>query len=222
MNKKSKKDKLSPVRKAIIGVILAFIAEKLLSPLCEFLFALFLGIGGGLIKAISNMTYRQISNGYDESGVRLIIYILVVATLAVAYIAFFNVKKRKDDILAKVSLGEKTAESSEENTQNSSKTDPADTIEVLRKNISRDFVIFSISIIICISALLFTYMQYTYSNSIITKTTNNIEIVSPYISDLEYKQLKSDFHTLESADDYKKLQEKLQTIAESNDIKLKK
>ena len=52
--------------------------------------------------------------------------------------------------------------------------------------------------------------------------TSNIEIVSPYISDLEYKYLKSKFHSMENRDDYNNLISELTVLGESYSLKLKK
>lgn len=45
------------------------------------------------------------------------------------------------------------------------------------------------------------------------KTLNNIEIVSPYISDKEYKQLKSKFYSMQTQHDYQNLSKELNSIA---------
>ena len=57
--------------------------------------------------------------------------------------------------------------------------------------------------------------------SISTVTRTNIEIVSPYISDQEYKQLKSDFFLIKTKDDYDNLQKELEIISENNQVDLK-
>ena len=51
---------------------------------------------------------------------------------------------------------------------------------------------------------------------------NNIEIVSPYISDIEYKQFKSSFHLIENKEDYDNLYSQLERVAASYSIQLKK
>lgn len=52
-------------------------------------------------------------------------------------------------------------------------------------------------------------------------TLNNIEIVSPYISDQEYKKLKSNFYSMTSKNDYTELCDSINQIAEVNGIELK-
>ena len=65
-------------------------------------------------------------------------------------------------------------------------------------------------------------MKQIYILGLSTKATVNIEIVSPYISDIEYKQLKSSFHLIKTQDDYEKLLDKIQDIADANEINLSK
>ena len=60
-----------------------------------------------------------------------------------------------------------------------------------------------------------------YINHTITRTMNNIEIVSPYISDQEYKLLNSKFHSMESSNDFKELYSQLEKYAVSANVKLK-
>lgn len=55
-----------------------------------------------------------------------------------------------------------------------------------------------------------------------TLALNNIEIVSPYISDMEYKMLKSKFYSIETKEQYDMLLKDLVSISSSNSIKLKK
>lgn len=54
------------------------------------------------------------------------------------------------------------------------------------------------------------------ANGIARRTLRDIEIVSPYITDLEYKQLKSDFYIIDSKADYIALSEKLEQLMEDN------
>ena len=51
--------------------------------------------------------------------------------------------------------------------------------------------------------------------------TYNIEIVSPYISDFEYKKLKSNFYSMSTYDEYAAIKSTLNEIAENNNLTLK-
>lgn len=86
------------------------------------------------------------------------------------------------------------------------------------KKISRFCVILTVCGYI---AYLLYILIVGYINTTITKLTNNIEIVAPYIDDFEYKSLKSVFYSMEGADDYHSLITELNHIAETNGVKLK-
>lgn len=51
-------------------------------------------------------------------------------------------------------------------------------------------------------------------------TLQNIEIVSPYISEQDYKLLKSDFYSMQNMDDFNSLNQKLNSIADEYSLHL--
>ena len=59
------------------------------------------------------------------------------------------------------------------------------------------------------------------ANLNITRSTNNIEIVAAYISDYDYKILKSNFHTISSRSDFDSFNRLLTEYADKAGIKLK-
>lgn len=58
-----------------------------------------------------------------------------------------------------------------------------------------------------------------YHNSHRLRT--DIEILAPYISDLDYKLLKSDFYSMNSKDDYDAFTKRLNSLADLHNIELK-
>ena len=62
----------------------------------------------------------------------------------------------------------------------------------------------------------------TFINNCQTKTLCNIEIVSAYISDEEYKQLNSYFYSITTKNEYDTLQEVLNNIADHYSLTLRK
>lgn len=50
--------------------------------------------------------------------------------------------------------------------------------------------------------------------------SQNIEIVAPYIDEQHYKQLKSDFYTMDSMEDFNDLNQKLKNIADKHSLHL--
>lgn len=82
-------------------------------------------------------------------------------------------------------------------------------------------VFVSLAVYVLIAFLFFSLASSSYVNTEITRLTNNIEIVSPYITDLEYKQLKSSYHSMASRTDYDSLNASLQEISVQYGIQLK-
>jgi hypothetical protein len=85
-------------------------------------------------------------------------------------------------------------------------------------------LLFLPSVVFAVIARLFALtflIQQSYVTETALKLTNNIEIVSPYVSDLEYKQLKSEFHSMQSRSDYDNLVFKLDSIGSENHLRLK-
>lgn len=69
-------------------------------------------------------------------------------------------------------------------------------------------------------AINFWFLRAVTVTTIATDVLRKIEIVSPYISDLEYKQMKSDFYLIEDWDDYDQLDKHLDALMESEGISL--
>lgn len=77
-----------------------------------------------------------------------------------------------------------------------------------------------------IRVFLFLFLAYhfvvvSFAATIAENTIHNIEIVSPYITDMEYKQLRSEFYQIDSEPDYDNLMNKISIIAESNSLELR-
>lgn len=78
------------------------------------------------------------------------------------------------------------------------------------------FVIKSI-ILFCLAIDLLTDIQVSQTAS---RIEHNIEIVSPYITDQEYKVLKSNSYSMKTMDDYNLLNEALEDVAEQHHLQL--
>ena len=63
--------------------------------------------------------------------------------------------------------------------------------------------------------------RYSLASDLSISCYSNIEIVAPYISELEYKTLHSRYYQIESKEDYDSLMAYIEEIASSKDIALK-
>ena len=95
-------------------------------------------------------------------------------------------------------------------------------IDATKRKVRRIHIITSTILIIFYSAFVLFYASVFFIHNKATMLTNNIEIVSPYISDIEYKTLKSNFHTMQNLEDFNNLMEQLNRIADENSLHLQK
>lgn len=198
-----KKNNKSFFKSTIIGMIVvgalgSGLWSNICTPIFEFLSAQLSDIIPLISKNMMNGTYVKVSKGLHEDY-SLQMYMGFMVILMSAYLILWK----------RISL--------EDTIQN------ADTSKIrnsLRSFFnSKKFVLFMtvFAWIFCI----FSIGESIYINSTITQTLNNIEIVSPYINDEEYKYLKSKFYSIKGTSDYDKLVEELNAIAKENNIILK-
>lgn len=222
----------------VIGIILTFIVTKFLEPVLSFLFSSFLNIGGSFIQSISDSTYRKISNGVYEQNSSYTVYLLfVVCLVALTYLfselnsLYRSIKSNLADIekqtkrLSNVTNGDSHKEETSSSTQEPNKFSSIEEIykyiSSKRKKYTISYTLMLLILILAYITLVFSYGKNSYVYNKALMLTNNIEIVSPYISDTEYKQLKSDFHSIENQADYNDLINRLNNIASNHSLKLK-
>jgi len=204
----------------IIGGIIALIIGKIMEPLFVHIFSLVLNISGSFITNIENSTYKEISNGYSEQSassvlylVYLSIYCLIGVTFVDNIIDYLAFKNKQKKFKAQDTMSTTTNTTlSELSIQN---------IDKERKKINFSYLLGIIFSAIILISLIFFYGKSSFIRNKTITLTNNIEIVSPYISDIEYKQMKSKFHSIETKNDYILLIEELETIAKKYSLKLK-
>lgn len=215
----------------IIGGIIGLIITKILEPLSEFLFSNFLNIGGSFVAFISNFTYREISNGFSEQSSSVVLFFVFMLLIgffvnlySISYINYRAIKNEVNELLTSIDDSAITFE----NSNNVTSDNLNEGLELVEKKIKElgclnNSSILRLTILLFFLLLLlsFTYGQSSYIRDKTIVLTNNIEIVSPYISDIEYKQLKSKFHSIETQSDYNALMKELETIASECSLKLK-
>lgn len=219
----------------VISTLLAFLFGKFLDPLFTYFYSSLLNAGGIVIKQISDSTYKQISNGFSEQPSMFSFYLLCMLSWAFfshtltllrdSYKQLIDKYKKYNDILEMVNTPLDDTLSLSGSVQSTSENNP----DLLSKEVTArihkvkiEYRLINLFFIILYILLIFTYSRSLYINTKITSITNNIEIVSPYISDIEYKQLKSNFHTMENSEDYYNLMSTLSDIAKDYSIVLKK
>lgn len=236
-------DKKSPVTKEglaalIVSTFLAFIVGKILDPFFSYLYSLLLNTGGSFMKSISNSTYQQISNGFSEQASVFSLYLIDIICLLGLFYFFTKMHDSYKNVLNKYRDYDKALDIAINPTAPHVDTSPVPSTidesiliqraETLKNTIAKqvkyckiNYYIFIVSSICASLLLTYTYARNAFVHSKITTITNNIEIVSPYISDIEYKMLKSDFYSIENSEDYDALTSTLNDISKNHSIKLK-
>ena len=93
-------------------------------------------------------------------------------------------------------------------------------VDIKRSELKKIYYMTTGIFIIDITSLVFFYSTERYALNESVTIENNIEIVSPYVSDVQYKELKSDFYSMKNIDDLNKLTTTLQSISEKHSIDL--
>lgn len=216
----------------IIGGIIALIIAKVADPISEFIFSILLKIGGNFVTDISNSTYREISNGFSEqssSTVLYFVFLIFLGLLEYIYINYVqNYKTHKRELNELLTSNNNSIIYLEPNNDITFDDSERQDLETLKKQVkkkirSTNFIFLDVTFLslVLLLAITFFYGQSIFIRNKTVALTNNIEIVSPYITDVEYKQLKSNFHSIETQSDYNVLVEKLEIISDKYSLKLK-
>lgn len=219
-----------------IPLLVSLLGEKIISPLFDITISLFLSIGSHSITYITDMVYSRISSGsrVDFSFYTFVLlFSYFMGGFGANMIGIRNDAKittpqsntpednspKEDHDLAKsvdsakacLSIAELEKELIELNKERES---------LMKKSAHRYKILRIIYVLLWCIYIIFTF-TVTYIDSTVSRLTRNIEIVSPYISDQEYKNLKSAFYSMDSREDYTNLVNALEEISSEHGIELK-
>lgn len=198
-----------------LPLLISAVWEKILSPLFDRALEGILAISNSLFTGISNRIYTNISYGVKDSYSPIVCSLLFGALCAITLISLSNSYELYQSAHLDVPS---------DNDPNSKADLNEDDQESSLFQFHKSRFLFTFSILFAIVAHLFVLVyliKQSYVDETAQKLTNNIEIVSPYISDLEYKRLKSEFYSMHSRSDYDDLITKLETIGSENHLNLK-
>lgn len=213
------------VKNIISGIISTLIISWIISPITDFVFPKIISFANKFSLSLSNQIYSQVSKGSYEyiSALNLtyshIIVLILFSSLTLSvYLGYLSLKDHISELEDLIYDKEEEEEESDEEFIKSIQNDLRQ--QKKRLPFYKYLSIFFLFFIFVTTT--FTTMKQIYILGLSTKATVNIEIVSPYITDIEYKQLKSSFHLIKTQDDYEKLLDKIQDIADANEINLSK
>ena len=188
------------------GVIATIIVTWIITPLANHIFPAILSLLNSFSSSFSDYLYRCMSYRFPGSTGSSVLLFTNEILYFLLFFSFFtfdffiskhlrNSRKR----ISNVSLSEKD-------------------IKLFRFHRIVLYGLFILTILL----IEFTCLSDLYIYKQATTTYTNIEIVSPYISDQEYKALKSQFHLISNENDFDKLTLAIDNIAKRNSIELKK
>lgn len=204
-NKSSKKRFI--ITTLLLGFLQTLLWESVISPLCDKIFSFVTKIFSTIHSSYFNNLYSEISLGYQDQYSHFVYlavcFIMLMFIIGLIYEILTDIGKTYH-----IAIHEKIVRHG---------------IKQIEKLPTWFMIIETLLILITAYVVLFFSIgRNAYINNTISSSLANIEIVSPYISDLEYKTLKSEFHSMDSKEDYDNFCSHLKEVAENNHVVLKK
>lgn len=205
----------------LIPLLITALWEKLLGPLFDIFINWLSTFGGKFLQAFIDLIYTYVATGRPVDTSRYLFMILASFILIeITTVSSKNIKSYKNLVTRQNELINPT--DNKPIVPAKKELTDSEKINDMVKH-AKIYSWLSMIISVCYWAMYLVFMMSAgYINNTITKLTNNIEIVAPYIEDSEYKLLKSSFYSMDSSDDYHSLVTELNRIAEINGIELKK
>lgn len=181
-----------------VSILAAALWENFISKFCTFVYINISSIIDRAIITFSNDTYKKISTGINNFSIVYIMFFIILSN----YIAFFIAIKlfRGNNIPGII------------------------TKETAKKEYRKKFLFLIIISFICIFFIFICiYMigNFIFINKCQTNSLCNLEIISPYVSDIEYKELKSTFYSIQTKEDYEVFTDTIKQIGERYSLNLR-
>lgn len=188
-----------------IGILATALWEKFISPFCAYIYIRISSLFEMFISTFSNDTYKEISKGFNDSYSLYILMIIILTFLGLMIVVSLSplVQKYSDNLTNKIITSK----------------DPS---KIIRSHLLllRGGRILSFCLFFVISIYLIG--NFIFITDCKTKSLCNLEIISPYISDMEYKQLKSTFYSIQTKGEYIHFTETINKIGDEFSLNLKK
>lgn len=188
-----------------VGLLTSALWQAFFSPLFASIYVFISSLIDKFITTFSDSTYREISNGFNDSYAVYILIFILYAYFLVAFIPYsFHIAEKIKSISLFSSLQNK---------------DESQKVIEKRHKLLNLLIAFSMLSSFLVSVYLIGNLIYITNCK--TKSLTNMEIISPYISDLEYKQLKSSFYLIQNKDDYDAFTSTLDELGKKYSLNLK-
>lgn len=200
------------IRNIIIGIILIPIIEKILTPVYDFSADRFLSLSHAGIHYISQLVYTRIAKGV-YINISFYIFVVIISVLLCLLLLSILLPYKKANSCCDAECTELC-----EKRKRLSFGEKARCLIFNPSKRTKTTIFTSIGLY---TFFMFFILSTNFINNTITRTINNIEIVSPYITDYEYKMLKSKYYSMDSREDYDEICDLLVQYANNADITLK-
>ena len=217
-----KLDKKEPFQNTIVGILLLGIIgsalwEKVISPLSTFLFLKISNLLSVLFTDWNNSLYTKISNSYyDRASVSMFLFVY-----GLVFGVFFALSLKSTPLFKKLTVLLTLDKNDEDDTlPEIQKSSTSSTSVKKKQNIVANFCTY-LTVLILFIFVAFNAGEISYTEYTKSAILSNLEIVSPYIEDNEYKTLKSNFHSMDCEDDFINLVQELSEIATEYNLELK-
>lgn len=216
----------------LFGAVLSWIVAVILQPILEFL----LDKGYQFLGFLSDKIYQAISTGGDglvSLAVFYLLYMMCTVKLTDLFTSHQTVYKELLSALSQRELelhslsyefyGTTMPSNTPSDKEISQKFEQTqEKISLRKREAKRNHVILTTLLVTLYIVFLLYYASVLFIHNKATMLTNNIEIVAPYVSDIEYKTLKSNFHSIQNQGDFNRLANELSRIANEHSLSLKK
>lgn len=178
------------------SIILIPIIEKILTPIYDFAADSFLSLSHAGIHYISQLVYTRIAKGV-YINISFYIFVVIISVLLCLLLLSILLPYKKANSCCNAEGIEKC-----EKRKNLSFLEKA---RCLIFNPSKRIKTTLFTSIALYTFFMFFILSTNFINNTITRNINNIEIVSPYITDYEYKMLKFKYYSMDSREDYNEI-----------------
>lgn len=192
---------------SIIGSLIFLFLQPLLTITWKFIKEISTSTYSGYVNGI----YKNAAHGQNDSLIFMLLYMIMIAVIGLGFMSFFRIRRRYRQLINK-SQKEKKDEIIENADQ------PKKLINFYKYFLSVWYFLLPVGRIVFFSYLLETFVVVQLNTSF----NQRINALSPYISELTEKKLKSEWALMKTVEDFQKIDSQIITLGSNAKIELPK
>ncbi len=186
----------------IIGAIGSGLWERILSKIFDYIIELTINIMNLFITSYKDSIYASASKGFHEFSATYL-HSLVLALIPALYMVtlslYYKIRHR----------------------ENKKEEKPDSRLKKFMFSKKGNYALIFITIAAFISCMIGSF-KLIYTNDVATYSFRCMEIIAPYLSDQEIKEIRSQYYMIKNAKDFSEFDSKIKGIASKNNIVLPK